>query len=377
MAYTRANMRILFTRFPLESARGGAEVQTLSLMKGLAARGHAVAFVGSCPVLLEEAARANLIHGELHIGPPPVTKWGVLSFLWRKQKMQKQLEMALEEFGGLDAIVMLSLSEKLLLTEAAVARGTKVFWMEHDRVGRWLTKNPWLPRLRTLSEKATTICVSELSRKIFLDLGWKPQRVVAIPNGIDLAQFEPRMGTKTDTGLKLGCVARLSPEKGVDVLVQAVSGLPEVKLTIVGKGPDEGYLRKLVEQIHASEMTDTPRIRIVPHVEDLGAFYRSIDALVLPSRDNDPFGLVAAEAMACGTPVIVTDQCGIAGYLKDGEDALVVQSDLDRALKDAVTRLMSSSLRARISANGILTAKRLFSLDGMVGEYERLLTTAG
>ncbi|NOS66974.1 MAG: glycosyltransferase family 4 protein, partial [Candidatus Peribacteraceae bacterium] len=237
-------MRILFTRFPLESARGGAEVQTLSLMKGLNERGHAVAFLGSCPVLLEETAKLHLPHAKLKIGPPPVTKWGAMNFFWRKHKMQQRLEAALSGFSDLDAIFMLSMSEKLLLTEAAVAKGIKVFWIEHDRVGRWLTKNPWLPRLRELSNTVTTICVSELSRKIYLDLGWKPEKVIAIPNGIDLKRFSsppsPRTAERGAGGVRLGCVARLSPGKGVDVLIQAVSGLPEVDLTIIGKGPDEG-----------------------------------------------------------------------------------------------------------------------------------------
>ena len=279
---------------------------------------------------------------------------------------------------------MLSLSEKLLLTEFAVKNGIKVFWIEHDRVGPWLTKNPWLSRLRTLSASAMTICVSELSRKIYIDLGWDPEKTVAIPNGIDVERFLPPPPApppslpaarveKVEGGLRLGCVCRLSHEKGVDVLIQAVSGLPEVDLTIVGTGSDEGYLRKLIEQIHASEMLDRERIRIISYIDDLGEFYRSIDALVLPSRDNDPFGLVAAEAMACGTPVIVTDQCGIAGHLRDGQDAIVCRADSDLALREAITRLMDASLRSRLSENGRATVKRAFSLSLMIDGYAALL----
>ncbi len=367
-------MRILFTRFPLESARGGAEIQTLSLMKGLRERGHAVAFLGSCPVLLEETANARLIHAELDIGPPPVTKSSVMSFVWRKRKMQRRLESALSAFGDVDAILMLSLSEKLLLTETAVAKGIKVFWIEHDRVGPWLRKNPWLSQLRTLSEKVKTICVSELSRKIYLDLGWKPERVIAIPNGIDFNRFSgPGQGPGAGPGFKIGCIARLSPEKGVDVLVQAVAKIPDTDLTIVGTGPDENYLRQLMNQIHAGEMLDRERIWILHTVDDLGAFYHSIDALVLPSRDNDPFGLVAAEAMACGTPVIVTDQCGIAGYLRDGTDAVIVKADSDASLVGGIRRMTDRPLRERLRSEGLRTAKEKFSADRMVDTYAKLI----
>src|SRR3989344_9112693 len=166
-------MRILFTRFPLESHFGGAEVQTLSLMKGLKERGHEVSFLGSCEVLLKRTRELGMRNWELGIGPPPVTKWGAVSFLWRKRHMQRKLVHEVKQIMLRDGspegnppqhdkiIFMLSFSEKLLLTKWAVAQGIKVFWIEHDSVGRWLTKNPWLPKLRKLSELVTTVVVSD------------------------------------------------------------------------------------------------------------------------------------------------------------------------------------------------------------------------
>src|SRR3989338_938139 len=88
-------MRILFTRFPLESRFGGAEVQTLALMKGLRARGHDVEFLGSCDVLLREAASYQLSAISLESGPPPVTKWGAISFWWRQWGMKGKLIKAI------------------------------------------------------------------------------------------------------------------------------------------------------------------------------------------------------------------------------------------------------------------------------------------
>ena len=126
-------MKILFTRFPLESAHGGAELQTLSLLKGFAKRGHAVSFLGSCPVLLEMCKKEGISAVALSIGKPPVTKMGAISFAWRKQKMQRTLETAICEFGELDVICMLSMTEKILLTPFAAKQGIKVFWIEHDR----------------------------------------------------------------------------------------------------------------------------------------------------------------------------------------------------------------------------------------------------
>src|SRR3989338_4926158 len=81
---------------------------------------------------------------------------------------------------------MLSLTEKILLTPWALQQGIKVYWVEHDRIGHWLTWNPWLPILCKLSKNVTTFVVSEFSRKLYLNLGWPPEKTVAIPNGVNL-----------------------------------------------------------------------------------------------------------------------------------------------------------------------------------------------
>ena len=262
-------MRILFARFPLESAFGGAEVQTLSLMKGLREKGHEVRFLGSCPVLLKRTRDLGLGTTELNIGIPPVTKWGATSFLWRKRKMQKKLVSAVKVawvsdpcFGdpslsvGMipappDAIFMLSLSEKLLLTEWAHSKGIKVFWIEHDRIGRWLTKNPWLPRLRKLSRLATTITVSDLSRDLYLEMGWDPEKTISIPNGVDVKRFGVMQhGPEGHATFHVGCIARLTHDKGVDLLIEAVKDLPNVTLTIVGQGKEERTLHQRAEEVN-------------------------------------------------------------------------------------------------------------------------------
>lgn len=376
-------MRIFFTRFPLESRFGGAEVQTLSLMNGLKERGHDVAFLGSCPVMLRESANIGVPTTVLDIGAPPVTKFGAISFFWRRRGMQKKLEEAISRSGDSrisapDTIVMLSLSEKLLLTPAALAQGIRVIWLEHDRVGRWLTSNPWLAELRNLSRLVTTVVVSELSRKIYLDLGWDEKTVVAIPNGIDEARLIGNDGDYVPAPvhagvLRIGSVARLSADKGVDVLIQAVADLPQTDLTIVGTGPEEGFLRRLITDMTARESAHEPRVRLHRTVDDLGAFYRSLDVFVLPSREHDPFGLVAAEAMLCRTATIVTDACGIASSLQNGIDALIVPANDAGALKNALRSLEHSAQRAAMADAGKRSAQERFSLKTMIDAYESML----
>lgn len=350
------SMKILFTRFPLESAHGGAEKQTISLMLGLQSRGHAVSFLGSCPVLLELCAQHGIPHVEVQIGKPPVTKLGAITFFWRKRRMQKKLRGILNEFHDLDALFMLSLSEKIVLTETALRKNIKVIWQEHDTVGRWLTSNPSLPKLTQMSARVTTVCVSELSAEIFRGLGY--QNVVGIPNGVALPPDSFTLHEFDET-LRVGCIARLSPEKGVDVLLEAMQKVNDATLLIAGKGPL--YIQQ------------SPTVNLRYEVPDINSIYKEIDVLVLPSRKEDPFGLVVAEAMLRGIAVVCTDACGIAGYLQDGNDALIVPAENPGDLAVAINSLYDSSVRAKLAQAGKDTALKKFTVDSMVERYEDML----
>ncbi|MBI2117263.1 glycosyltransferase family 4 protein [Candidatus Peregrinibacteria bacterium] len=378
-------MNILFTRF------GGAEVQTLSLMKGLRERGHEVGFFGSCHVLLERTQELGIKNQELRIGEPPVTKWGAISFLWRQRRMKRFLtSYFLLPTSRPNAICMLSLTEKLLLTEWAVAHGIRVFWIEHDRIGRWLRWNPWLSRLRRMSKLATTVVVSDLSKRIYVKLGWDPEQIVVIPNGVDVEKLRPRVMVRCEAEPRtmthcrpswlaafapqgdkfyIGTIARLSPEKGIDLLIEAIKDLPNIHLTIVGTGRDEGKIQNLIRCLHPEQ-----RITIQRTTNDVAAFYRSLDLFVLPSRDHDPCPLAPIEAMACGVATIMTDACGTAEYVENGREAIIVPAGSSGALREAIVQLQSdANLRRRLAEHGPRVVAERFSMERMVDEYEKLL----
>lgn len=362
-------MNILFTRFPFESAYGGAENQTRWLMNGLRDGGHAVSFLGSCPVLLEYCKEDGIPATELDIGPPPVSKGAAFTFLWRQKKMCMQLESAFKSAGKIDVVCMLSLSEKLLLTPIATEADVQTVWIEHDSVGRWLTMNPYLATIKRLSHNVTTVGVSHLSREMYVDIGWPEDTFIAIPNGID-----PKIGVEAASiqkeshdRLRIGCVARLEPEKGVDLLPEVVMEIPEAELTVVGKGAHEDEIGVIAEQLNVHD-----RFEIVHRLPSLASFYKNCDIFILPSRSHDPFGLVAAEAMLCGAPVVVTDACGIANELTHGENAIIVKADDVQALRDGVDQLLDENLRAQIATAGQRLAEEKFSIEKMVDAYESI-----
>jgi glycosyltransferase involved in cell wall biosynthesis len=407
-------MHILFTRFPLESALGGAEIQTLSLMKGLQRKGHNVSFLGSCPTLLKKCAAFGIRHSALKIGSPPVTKWGAVLFMCRQRQMRRRLIMsmsngAMEQWSN-GAIFMLSLTEKLLLTDWAVKNRMRVFWIEHDRIGRWLTKNPWLPRLKRLSASVTTVGVSDLSRDLYRDLGF--QNVVSIPNGIDVTRFtrasspeiaachpersvlslskdaetknaaisesciEQSRRTQHDTvRFRIGCIARLSHEKGIDLLIDAIADMSHITLTIVGQGPLHNDIRGHIDVVNQKLKMRNQQSICLLHSVNPEEFYQSIDCLVLPSRDHDPFGLVIAEAMAAGVPTICTDACGIARHLHPNESVIVKAGNSD-ALREGINTVQDAVVWKRLSEKGPSVAREKFSIERMIIGYETWLQKA-
>jgi len=360
-------MKILFTRFPLTAIPGGgAEVQIERVFNGLKKVGHDVYFLGSCPALLN-ALQPNI---GLDVGPPPVTKTRMFSLYKDRQGVANKLTDNIKQQKP-DVIVMHSITEKLLLTPYCVKHNIKVIWVEHDPVGRWLTSNVWLPRLKKLSKQVTTVVVSGLSKQIFVDLGWPAKQVECIANGIELTETTPEHYPKpTNAPWHVGCIARLEHEKGVDLLLEAINNIDNITLTIVGRGSQQKSLLKQAKLLNSNRV----RAQFIDRLPSLNDFWQSIDCFVLPSRSHDPFGLVVAEAMVHGVPTVITNKCGIAGFLEHEQHSIVCQPD---ELKKGILQLKQNPLlQQKLKQNGRKLAEELFSIEGMIKNYEKILATS-
>lgn len=127
--------------------------------------------------------------------------------------------------------------------------------------------------------------------------------LVVIPNGVDIHLFHPpekdeKSSTKSEKGVCLGYLGRLSPEKNVINMIKAVKALDldTISLKIAGAGPLYAKVKRMEDD----------RIKVLGYVNDAPSFYRSIDVFLLPSKlEAQPIALL--EAMASGLPVIATD----------------------------------------------------------------------
>ena len=144
-------------------------------------------------------------------------------------------------------------------------------------------------------------------------------------------------------------------------------------MTLVFAGPDEGGVKTELDQM-VKQLGVSTKVQFAGPVfgEAKWAAYRDADVFVLPSQ-NENFGNTAAEAVAAGTPVIVTEQCGIAPLLAE-EAGLVVRHDA-AALSEALERILGDSeLHERLAAGCANVTSRL-GWEEPVSKMEMLYTT--
>lgn len=195
-----------------------------------------------------------------------------------------------------------------------------------------------------LSGAAAIVATAEQERDELITGGLPAEKIVLRRNGVeapsqlpDKAEFRQKLGIAEGTKVLL-FLGRLSQKKSPDLLLQAFAGLqvePGIgNVELVFVGPDEGGMQSKLQAMAKQAGVATQVHFCGPLDGDAKwAAYRAADLFVLPSQ-NENFGNTAAEAVAVGTPVIVTDQCGIAPLLK-GVAGLVVrheEPDLRQAL---------------------------------------------
>jgi D-inositol-3-phosphate glycosyltransferase len=182
-------------------------------------------------------------------------------------------------------------------------------------------------------------------------------------------------------------VGRFDPRKGIETLVQAVKILKQqgrsdrLHLLIVG-GSDpsqsDGEERARIEALVCTLGLESQTHFVGPVSHDrLPLYYRAADVCVIPSH-YEPFGLVAIEAMGCGTPVVASDVGGLKFTVVPGETGWLVPPRNSHAFADAMDRVLSDHLTGQaMSASATLRVQQNFTWTGAAAQlsdlYRRLL----
>ena len=254
------------------------------------------------------------------------------------------------------------------------------YWVVADRSSGACCPKKGLKRLAAMRRGAMAgrmidqVVVSDFVAHGNIEQNMLPRnRVTTIYNGVDTQRFRTDGDRCTKNGVRtIVFVGQLIPEKGVDLLIEAVrriSARTDLRLFLKVAG---GPLRSALERLAAEVLPG--QVEFLGQVEDVPTLFRSADLAVFPSRWQEAFGFVVAEAMACGTPVIASDAGGIPEVVgHDGRAGLVFRNgdvdDLERQIRFLIS---DPERRARMRKTARERAEQEFSIARMVEQYASL-----
>jgi phosphatidylinositol alpha-mannosyltransferase len=224
----------------------------------------------------------------------------------------------------------------------------------HSNVGRERVGSLWfqvaVPAVRPVWDGlACRIAVSEAARhSVTSRMGEAELEIV--PNGVDVERFASAQPLAPAMGRYLLFVGRLESRKGFPIAVQAFERLapvyPDLRLVVIGEGSQRDAVDELPGSIRA-------RVDMLGRIDDtqLPRYFRSATAYLGPATGGESFGIVLAEAMAAGTPIVASNISGYCDVARNGKEAILVAPGEPDSLALGIRRLLETpgladSLRA-------------------------------
>ena len=249
----------------------------------------------------------------------------------------------------------------------------------HTRIGK-----KWHVRVDQLCNRMShaVIAVSQHTADHIVHEEAAPAEKVHVAlNGIDFSRVKVsdrdaparlRREWCPDGGHLLVVPGRLHPEKGHTYLFQALSTIRRqvacpVVVVVAGAGPFESAYREEVRSLGCEEI-----VRFLGFRRDISDVIAAADLVVLPSV-AEAFGLVVAEALCLGTPIVATHVGGIPEIVEDGIDGVLVPPADSKALADAIVRVLGDPERRRLMVSaGRERVRDRFGFEKMMRAYEQI-----
>jgi len=311
----------------------GAEKSVLTAADALCQAGAAVLLASirearagqSSALFLEQAAQRGI----------PTLEWTALrrldlALLFEMRRFLTQNRFQVLHAHGYKALFYATLARPRGMALVATYHGAT----SHSRLSRFYE---WL-ELRLDRRVDRLFAVSQRVMDSLVRQGIPAERMAMVQNPHTLSAAEPiaSKDKAKESPLELLYLGRLSVEKGLDVLLQALSGHPQrerVRLTVVGDGPERARLEAQVQRAGL-----TPLVRFMGFHTDISGFLRDAHALILPSR-TEGLPLALLEAAACGLPVIASCVGGVPEIVEPGVNGILVQPEDVAGLISAMTEM--------------------------------------
>jgi len=243
----------------------------------------------------------------------------------------------------------------------------------------------WGKKILQNASKAIALTDTEVEQ--YLSMGVPKSRIQIIPNGLDLSEFThipPRGEFRSRYGISenekiLLFLGRIHKIKGIDLLINAYAELVketgDVRLVIAG--PDDKFLSVITEQIDYLKLPKKPLFTGPLYGQDKLSAYVDADIFVLPSR-YEALPMTLLEAMICGTPVIISDNCGCGRILKDtGSGSIMNFSHIQDFIQE-VSRILNNPFAAKkVALDGQQYVRDNFSWDRIIHDFEVVYEECG
>ncbi len=290
--------------------------------------------------LLMRYGLGYLIRGPIIQNPINKLRYGIVASQFREVAQKFHINLFHAHFASRAAIIAMYLSKALGVPFTFTAHANDLYGGTNTAL--WPAKKQLL---RKLSEEAAGIVtISNYNRDFLVGIGVDQAKISLIRCGVDPNEF--RRTTPYRASKQILCVARLVEKKGIRYLIEAMSYLREahfdVRLTIVGTGPEEKTLKKLADDLKVKD-----RIQFLGNIpdDDLLNLYEKSSIFVLPcviANDGDIDGIPVSlmEAMSMELPVISTVVSGIPELIRDGENGLMLKPKDSQALASSIAKLL-------------------------------------
>jgi glycosyltransferase involved in cell wall biosynthesis len=302
----------------------------------------------------------------------------VLGMAWRLARLA----------GGYDVMYVNSQKAAVVGMLTGLLIGKPVVWHLHDILSPEHFASLQRRVVVGLANRAAraVIAISEVTRQSFLDCGGDPQRVVVVPNGIDVTRFAgidslDVARLRTESGLPgralVGLFGRITPWKGQHILISALPDLPDVDAVIVGDAlfGETKYKESLLRLADRLGVAD--RVHWLGYRGDVPQLMRMVDVVVHTSIAPEPFGRVIIEGVLAGRPVLASNH-GASRELLGDESGWLVTPENPLALARAIRRVLSSPPEqvAAMVRSERERALRLFALPQMMLGIEQVVAGA-
>ncbi len=369
-AKTRApRVRLVFAIKRLAHAAGGAERVLCTLCSELVARGHDITILtfdqpgGQAFYPLDARVR------RLDLGIGKSERAATLGETWQRMKVLRRVLRAERP----DVVVGFMHSMFVPLAFAMAGTGIPVLGSEHIVPEHYRTRPLQYGLLIIAALFLTTITVLSETIRVRYPITVRC-RMRVVPNPVALASAQTEADAPQVHSILL-CIGRLEAQKDHGSLIRAFAHIspvfPDWQLLIVGEGSLRSELALLIDNLGMAERIVMPGV-----MANINEAYQSARAFVIPSR-YEAFGLVTAEAMSYGLPVIGFADCpGTNELIVDGLNGLLVEPGEDRvaSLAQALSVLLSNpELRHRLGTAGRQSIIACFSPGQVCDQWEGLL----